>query len=243
MSQKEPLSETLLHRYVDGELSREETDRVLSELQNNEALKTRICQMQHTKSMLNYAYPLEEEGQPVKKAVSARRKFLAVASICLILVSGLAGGWINQQLKQPGITIAEAPETILKDAISLQPVIAEPQKVVLHIDSAEKDKLAQVLDYAETLLREYERNNIRVEVIANAGGINLFRDGVSPYQQRLQQLSAHYDNLRLIACSNAIARLQERGEKAILIPEAHTGTTAIDHIIRRLQQGWTYKKI
>ena len=120
---------------------------------------------------------------------------------------------------------------------------AEPQKVILHIDSADTDKLQKVLDYAELLLDDYKRNNIKVEVIANAGGVNLFRSDVSPYQQRLKKLSTSYDNLRLIACSNTIARIRERGEKPILIPEAHIGPTAIDHIVGRLKQGWTYKKI
>ena len=243
MSPMEQNTETLLHRYVDGELSQEETDFVLSELQNDEALKSRICQMQHTKSMLNYAYPLETENQSPKNVFSSKRQLLAVASIFLILISGIAGGLINQKLAQPETTLAATAEPVLDDAIKLQPAIADPRKVVLHIDSADTDKLAQVLDYAEYLLHDYKQNNIKVEVIANAGGINLFRAGVSPYQQRLQELSSHYDNLRLIACSNAIARLQEHGEKAILIPEAHTGETAIDHIIGRLQQGWTYKKI
>lgn len=243
MNDREQFSETFLHRYVDGELSQEETDLLLAELQNNETLRTHICQLQHIKSMVNNAYPLEQDNQLSENTLFAKPKFRAVAGISLILISGIIGGWINQKLVNSGVTHSANSNSTLNDAVKLQPAIAETQKVILHIDSAEKDKLEQVLDYAEYLLDDYKQNNIQVEVIANAGGINLFRADMSPYQQRLQQLSTHYVNLRLIACSNAIARLRERGESTTLIPEAHVGPTAIDHIITRLQQGWTYKKI
>lgn len=243
MNDKEQFSEIYLHRYVDGDLSQKETDILLVELQNNENLRSRICQLQHTKSMLNYAYPIEQNNQSPETTFSSRRKLQAVAGICLILVSGIIGAWVNQKFFWSETTKTANANPVLNDTIKLQPAMAESHKVILHIDSAEADKLQQTLDYAEYLLEDYKQNNIKVEVIANAGGVNLFRANMSPYQQRLQQLSAHYGNLQLIACSNAIARLRERGETTALIPEAHVGPTAIDHIIGRLQQGWTYKKI
>ena len=236
-------SDEFMHRYVDGELTQEETEQFISALQHNENIRNRICQLQHSKQLLKHSYPLEQQNVILPSTPSSRFGLRAVAAICLLLIAGFLGGWINQEHFQYKLAATSLESTYNHNTNGIQTAVAEPQNIILHIDSAEVEKQQQALDYAEYLLNDYKEKNIAVEVIANSAGIDLFRAGASPYQQRLETLLSNYDNLRLIACSRALARLQERGEKPVLIPQAHIGSTALDHIVKRLQQGWTYKKI
>jgi len=52
-----------------------------------------------------------------------------------------------------------------------------------------------------------------------------------------------YDNLTFVACANTIERLRARGVDVHLIDRTHARSTAIDHVISRLREGWTYIKI
>ncbi len=52
-----------------------------------------------------------------------------------------------------------------------------------------------------------------------------------------------YDNLTFVACANTIKRLKEQGVDVLLIDRTHASETAIDHVVERLQAGWTYIKI
>ena len=87
------------------------------------------------------------------------------------------------------------------------------------------------------------RKPIELEVIANAGGLDLFREEASPYAMRIQQLSEQYPNVKFIACTNAIERLREKGIEPHLIKSVHRGPTALDQVVKRMNDGWTYIKI
>jgi len=50
-------------------------------------------------------------------------------------------------------------------------------------------------------------------------------------------------NVSFIACSNALERLRSRGIEPKIIAHTRTGGTAIDQIVKRLQQGWVYIKV
>jgi intracellular sulfur oxidation DsrE/DsrF family protein len=49
--------------------------------------------------------------------------------------------------------------------------------------------------------------------------------------------------LAFVACGNAIARYRSAGLDVTLVPEARVERTAVEHIVDRVRQGWTYLKI
>jgi hypothetical protein len=122
---------------------------------------------------------------------------------------------------------------------------ADPNRVMLHLDSAAPDKMLAVLDQAEHLLDEAERQGraIQLEIIANSRGIDLLRAGVSPYAARMARMTQRHANLQWVACSQTIARFSGEGQKVELLPIARAAPTAIGEIITRLQQGWTYVRV
>jgi len=51
------------------------------------------------------------------------------------------------------------------------------------------------------------------------------------------------NNVHFIACAYGIRLLHERGVEPNIIEGISTDKTAMDHIIDRLQSGWTYIKV
>ncbi len=229
-----------IHLYLDNELDAEEIEQLFSTMENDEVLRARVCELQHLKHLTKNAYPLESFIPTDKHRGQGRsHRLLQSVAMTALLFFGLVTGWLGEQWW----ATRNLESALEVSAVTLPTVSRDPHKVLLHIDSQKTAKLSTVLDKAETLLREYDQNNVQVEIIANAEGLNLFRTGAKPYQQRLSQLASRYHNLRLLACAKAVARYEARGSKLQLIPEVHIGPTAIDHIIHRLQQGWTYTRI
>ena len=90
---------------------------------------------------------------------------------------------------------------------------ADPNRVMLHLDSAAPDKMLAVLDQAERLLNEAEKQGraMQLEVIANSHGLDLLRAGVSPYAERMAHLKRRHANLQWVACGQSVARFTKRG--------------------------------
>jgi hypothetical protein len=122
---------------------------------------------------------------------------------------------------------------------------ADPNRVMLHLDSAAPDKMQAVLDQAEHLLDEAERQGrtMQLEVIANSHGIDLLRAGYSPHAERMARMKQRHANLQWVACSQSIARFASEGQKVVLLPATRTAPTAVGEIVTRLQQGWTYVRV
>ena len=115
--------------------------------------------------------------------------------------------------------------------------------MLLHLSSAEPDKLDRALDTAEQLLATYRSQDkpIEVELVANAGGLELLRADISPYAERVRALQRQYDNLTFMACQTAMDRLRrEKHVSPDLLPEALVTPNALEEILNRLQQGWVY---
>ena len=123
--------------------------------------------------------------------------------------------------------------------------VADSSKIILHVDSGTPGKFKSVLDQADALLTKAERQGkpIQLEVVANNRGLDLLRSDLTPFAARIEQMSERHRNLNFIACGQSVTRFKHEGEQVVLIPQARITSTAMDQIIGRLQQGWTYIKI
>ena len=241
MTPTEKFSEEYLNCYIDGELDTSDSKHLLQAMEQNASLRARVCKLQHLKDLVNSQFPLQQTlSEPPKRKWYDQH---AIAMPAVMLFIGILSGWFGHYLGGTKNFIIY-PDTSLKVANStFSQASYDSNKVLLHIDNGDKNKLREIVDYAESLLKQNDKNGLQVELIANSGGIDLFRADLSQQKTRLNQLAHRYDNLKLLACVNAIARLKERGETVELIPAAHVGPTAIDHIVGRLRDGWTYQKI
>jgi len=81
---------------------------------------------------------------------------------------------------------------------------------------------------------------VAVEIVANSTGLDVLRVDVPSQASRLLTLRADYPNLTLVACGQTIERLRAQGIAVQLLPDTAIATSALDQIVRRIREGWTY---
>jgi len=152
-------------------------------------------------------------------------------------------------------SLAVSPVTSLLPAptVTPVPVVAQKEipnsaqtKVLIHLARDDIEQLRQALDDIEGLLKHYRetRQNARLEVVVNGGGLELVRTDTSAFAGRIQRLQREYDNLTFAACQNTIDRLvREQGIIVRLLPGVITIDSGMAEIMRRQNQGWTYLQV
>jgi intracellular sulfur oxidation DsrE/DsrF family protein len=239
------VSDETLHAFVDGELDVAESETLIARMREDKELAQRVCSLRSLQSMVRLAYaepPVADNGE---SRAAPRRQFMQrCAFACLILMAGLSGGWALRGMEAQGLAELPVANSGGFRAVSLARE-ADPNRVMLHLDSAAPDKMLTLLEQAERLLVEAEQQGraMQLEVIANSRGINLLRAGHSPYADRMARMTRRHANLQWVACGQSIARLASEGQKVELLPATRTAPTAIGEIVTRLQQGWTYVRV
>jgi hypothetical protein len=239
------VSDEILHAFVDGELDVDDSEKLIARMREDAALAQRICTLRSLQNMVRLAYAEPPVSAGRKNLAAPRRQLLQRCAYgCLILVAGLSGGWALRSLESPALASGPAPLAGAFQAVSLTRE-ADPNRVILHLDSAEPQRMEAVLDRAEHLLDEAEREGrtMQLEIVANSHGINLMRAGVSPHAARIARMTQRHTNLHWVACSQTIARFTGEGQHVELLPTARAAPTAIGEIVTRLQQGWTYVRV
>ncbi|OOZ38213.1 zf-HC2 domain-containing protein [Solemya elarraichensis gill symbiont] len=227
-----------LNRFIDGELSKEERRRLERHLEENPAFIEKVREYRSIDQALRDAYDDVEPPQhlPVTRSMWANSG-RSLALMILLLPLGFLVGWSMHA------TYSANSHTPLTSGISLPVKNLAQNNTVLHIDVDEKAAANELLDRVESILTSYANDEIQVEVVANAAGLNLLRVDKSAVANRVSQMMDKYDHLMFLACANTISRLTEKGEEVELIDRTHAGETAIDHVVGRLSSGWTYVKI
>lgn len=224
----------ILHAYIDNDLDVTTRQQLLTAIHEDPELRQRVCDLQETKAWVSLAFanaePPERDTPP--RLPQRHAWYGRAAAVMLAVLLGFLAGWVSHFPANNGMS-----------SVLISNIEASNHRVLLHISDADGGKFQQVMNETEYLLKHYQSKGIQVEVLANAGGLNLLRVDMSPYAQRIAQLINKYDNVRFIACANSIQRAQERGEKVILLDKINTQPTAIDHAIQRLKDGWTYIQV
>lgn len=231
-------SEDMVNAYADGELQGSEKTEFEVALRNEPDLQNALDEVLQLKAALRNAYQHIEVPVRQQRPLTNYRAASYAGLFLLVFSSGwISGDFINKP------SSVSAQMGALTQAASADS--AALNKYILHIGTRDDDKFKRALDEAEALLVKYQASQplVELEVIANAGGVDLFRENASPHAERVKRLSKAYPNIRFIACSNAIERLRERGIEPNLITAVHQGPTALDQVVMRMNQGWSYIKI
>ncbi len=239
---KEAPSTEYLQAFIDGELTREERERVLALLASDPEFKAGACELRTLKEMVRGAYG-EVPPAPARSGGGLARSGLGRAVAAgLFLALGLGGGWLARDRLGTGVGFDRLPTL----PGGLQPIAlserVDPGKIILHLDSAEPGRLAGVLDTAEKLLAQ-GGPGARIEIVANSYGLDLLRADVTPLGPRIADMAQRHANLRFVACGQTVARLKREGVRVALLREAATVTSAINEIMTRMGQGWVYVKV
>lgn len=242
MSNRHEPSEELKNAFVDQELATAERRALQARALDDEELRRGLCELASIKGLVREAY--EGVGEAPRRAPVRRWTALQAAALAVAFV-GL--GWIAKATVDGAATDAlvhrQAESRVAGTLAS--PVAQHGERVLLHLGSGGRDEQRAALDAAESLLAAAARDGhaVAVEIVANSGGLNLLRGGVTTAAARIGSLQARYPSLTLIACRQTMERAAERGDTVTLLPGVHVAPTALDRIVARLQEGWVYVRI
>jgi len=227
--------ERILHAFVDGELSKLEKSRLLVKMENDDAIRERACELRRTKEWVKFSF--EGETAPTRSLPTNRSRFwnspvFHAAASLLIAVVAFSAGWVGHTVQQ------HTPQTLAAGTAS-----DAPHHVILHISDSDETRFSRVLVRARQILDKYQGDDVQVEVVANAGGLDFMRAASSRHVDGIKRLIREYDNVRFIACSKGLSKLRESGLDSIVVEGVDTHEPAADHLIHRLTEGWTYIRI
>lgn len=231
---QESISNAQLNAFIDRQLDATERVEILAAVQQDNNLSQELAELSQLKEWVRFTYQ-----QPPQPAIAAKSIFplQAVQGIAasLLLGLGVIGGWWAH---------TPVPGPSFHELARFESIPAASEKVLMHISKMDETKITTALDKAEQLLRASREKNrpLQLEIVANAEGLGLLRQG-SPFSGRVQAISRQHDNVAFLACGIAMenVRLKE-GREAELLPEARKIDAALEQILRRLKQGWTYVK-
>ena len=230
MSKDNMYSEEQIGAFTDGELEPEEQSQILAESERCPELDQQLCQSRKLKELVQHAYREIPQVRPRETRGLRRKGLLSLAAAALVLLAvGLAAGWLVSQSYQ-----SHAGQATMTAHTS--PVGQE--NWLLHVSSPDPATMQRALDRARKLMADPAAH---VEVVANEGGVNMLRSDTTPFAKEIRELSEQ--DVLFFACSRAIQRLEEQGVHVKLVPEANTHYSALDRVVLRMQQGWTYEKI
>ncbi len=240
---KAEFSDEMINAFVDGELDSRDRETFKQAMRSDNHLYEKVQAICELKKSLKNSYaqlPAASNSVQVQNGgvrVTGWKQSVAAA---LLLTLGLVVGWVG------GSGGLQPHSSVQLDGIQLNPVDLQQQnKIVLHISSSEGNKLEQTIQKVEYIIHQFEKRHLpfELEVIANSGGIDLLRTDVSPYKDKIISIMDQYSNVSFIACSNAINRLRMQGVEPKIIAHSKTGDTAVERIVKRLQEGWVYVKV
>lgn len=262
------VSRDCLHAFVDGQLDDTGCAELRDAMNHDPALEREIGHLRDINDLAAQAYHDCYPDTAAPSLVRSRSRWRplpvqAVAATVLLLLGALIGAalvsgphgdrtgaseppGIAQAGSSPGATLASASVQIaipsIRNLDQINPAATQATRILLHINTMEPKRVNAALDAVEKILAADVQKGraMQLEVVANEAGLGILRKG-SPYEARIHALLSKYNNLSFKACGIAMqAAYLKEGKRVQLMPEAHRVDAALEEILRRLKQGWTY---
>jgi len=238
------ISEDKLNLFIDQELDTEEMNEIHKALLDDKVLRERVCQLKAVRELVGYAYSEvpSMNSRRVERRQTSPILFKSIAASVMLIV-GVLIGWSTYEFSPNAINAISAEITFQYVA---NHVVADSRqrKIILHIDSSDLTVVNAALDEADYLLATYRKANkpLKLDIITNKTGIDIFRPNISPYINRIQKL-VDEEGVELFACIRSIQKAQDReGREVVFMPGVKSTKSAREIIPVRLEKGWVYIK-
>ncbi|MBN4080455.1 DsrE family protein [Beggiatoa alba] len=243
MNGKQQYSDEHLNAFIDEQLDNTEKAELLDVLRHDTELSQRVCKLQKLHNLVQLSYQsieVPKRHQANDDAYQPSKvKWIAAAS--LFLAVGMLSGWLSNQALNSN-KLYNIAEIIQNNS----PANQKKWRLMLHVSTANPNRLKIVLDEAEALLEEYAAasKTLELEILTNSEGLALVTNNHKQYNHRLQNLQVKYKNLVVMACGQTLKRLQRaHGKPVDLLPQTNVVSSAINQIVKRQKEGWSYIRI
>lgn len=235
MTGQEIFSDEMLNAYIDGELGDDDARRLLEHLQNDAKLSERLAHLREVHDMLKMSYADVEP--PIKCEQNSRWQIPSSLVAGVLLVAGVSIGWVmsNSMPAQP--VFQQLSQQLSDDGT---------WRIIMHVSTVDEFMQNALLEEAEGVLKEFEKNGQKaeVEIVASGAGLALLMTNRTSYAKRIASLQSHYSNLTFTACKRSMKRIAEiQDDDVELLPNTHLAASGISQILKRQQEGWHYIRI
>jgi intracellular sulfur oxidation DsrE/DsrF family protein len=246
MSTNDRYSDEYLNAYIDKQLDDTEAEQFLADLKDDDELRQRTANLRQLQDMVRHSYPRRPRASKPRRAPAPRRWLARAALFAPVLLTGTLMGWLGHDqfdTVEPGSGASPRASSL---SAAFQPGKQATAGVLLHLSSADPARIRAALDSAEDRLQQLRQHSpaARVEVLVNGRGLDMLRADTSSSKDRIHSLQQKYQNLTFIACQKAIERLKlTQGVDAQLLQDTEVASSALDQVLLRLGQGWSYVRI
>ena len=236
MREQNKIDEVMLAAFVDDQLDVVNREAVIKAMDKDKDLRDQVYDLRKTKDLMKLGFG--DANSPTHpdnfKHALPNQCMARIAAVFATLIIGAVAGFSGYKYCThvgyvPAHTLAELSQQ-------------QGERIIVHISESDPAQFETTLAYTEKFLNEHKNNGkARIEVVANAGGIDLLR-AEYPLSGKVMSMMDKHDNLTFIACTNAINKLRAQGIDPSIIDNVGTDEPALIHIIDRLRTGWTYIK-
>ena len=237
MQDTDDIDNLTLASFVDCQLDAAHKEWVIRAMENDPDVRERVYRLRRAKDLMKLGFGdarTPTQTLPRLKAGRWRLGSLGLAATILVLITSFVAGYLGYH---SGKLVGESVHAVAPVAHR------QTDRVLLHVSESDPKQFAAVLAYTQKFLEKHRKNGGRVAVVANAGGLDLMRAGVSPFEKQIIAMMRDYDNVHFIACASSIRELRRKGVEPIIIEKIDSTLPAMDQIISHVQQGWSYIKV
>ena len=135
------------------------------------------------------------------------------------------------------------PLMVLGPGAHGQGAVSKMHKLVLQVDTEDKDAMNMALNNALNAKKYYDDKGepVTIEIVAYGPGITMLRADTSPVKDRIEQAKVSIPGLALSMCGNAKAGAEKReGHEITPLPGVKVVPAGIVRIMELEEQGYSY---
>jgi len=226
------IDDVMIAAFVDDQLDAASRETIINAMDNDEGLRNEVYDLRKAKDLIKLSYSGAKRPEASTESfVHPLRQqcMIRIAATIAVLAIGLSAGYAGYHYGTQ-----ENPNTDGSLAALTQ---QQDEHIILHITESDVEQFETTLAYTEEFLNKHKNSGkARIEVVANAGGIDLLRSDY-PLSKRVVRMMNEHDNITFIACVNTINKLRANGIDPCTINSVKTDKAAHTHIIDRVSTG------
>lgn len=127
--------------------------------------------------------------------------------------------------------------------MGVQPAMADPRKVAIHVDDDSVKVMNMALNNAENIEKYYagKGEKVVVEIVTYGPGLTMLREDMSPVKDRIAEMALQYEDLTFSACLNTVESIKQKTQQDVpLIEEATVVPSGAVRLMELQGEGYAY---